>query len=82
MRSSGTVYLNGETAFAFSVEKLYCEVAMKQSNPTKEQPTKEQVREYMQRRQAEHRPLPDLKEIRRQLGWDLAQLGSIGTCPK
>jgi len=55
---------------------------MKQSNPTKEQPTKEQVREYMQRRQAEHRPLPDLKEIRRQLGWDLAQLGSIGTCPK
>lgn len=50
---------------------------MKQSTPTKEQ-----VREYMQRRQAEHRPLPDLKEIRRQLGWDLANLGRIAGCAK
>jgi hypothetical protein len=35
------------------------------------QPTKEQVREYMQRQAAEHHPPPDMREIRRQLGWDL-----------
>jgi hypothetical protein len=34
-------------------------------------PTKEQVREYMERRQAEHTPPPSRDEIRRQLGWDL-----------
>lgn len=36
-------------------------------------PSKEQVREYLQHRQAEHRPPPDIKEIRRQLGWDLLE---------
>ena len=36
-------------------------------------PTKEQVREYMQRQAAEHRPPPDMKQIRRELGWDLEQ---------
>jgi hypothetical protein len=34
-------------------------------------PTKQQVREYMERRQAEHTPPPSRDEIRRQLGWDL-----------
>lgn len=34
-------------------------------------PTKEQVREYMERRQAQHLPPPSRQEIRRQLGWDL-----------
>jgi hypothetical protein len=38
------------------------------------QPSKEQVREYMQRQVAEHRPPPDMREIRRQLGWDLEQM--------
>jgi hypothetical protein len=37
-------------------------------------PTKEQVREYMQQRQAEHKPPPDMKQIRRQLGWELSAL--------
>lgn len=35
------------------------------------QPTKEQVREYLRRRLAEHSPPPDVKEIRRQLGFEL-----------
>jgi hypothetical protein len=34
-------------------------------------PTKEEVRRYMQRRQAEHLPPPDIKQIRRELGWEL-----------
>ena len=33
-------------------------------------PTKEQVQEYMGRRQSEHKPPPSCEEIRRQLGWD------------
>ncbi len=37
-------------------------------------PTKEQVREYMQQRQTERRPPPDIKQIRRQLGWELSAL--------
>jgi hypothetical protein len=36
-------------------------------------PTKEQVREYMERRQVAHTPPPSRDEIRRQLGWDLVQ---------
>ena len=36
-------------------------------------PTKEQVREYMERRQAQHQPPPSCQEIRRQLGWDLIE---------
>jgi hypothetical protein len=36
-------------------------------------PTKEQVREFMKHRQEEHNPPPDIKEIRRQLGWDLLE---------
>ncbi|HEU4372845.1 MAG TPA: hypothetical protein VFS02_05110 [Telluria sp.] len=34
-------------------------------------PTKEQVRAYMLRREAERRPPPPPAEIRRQLGWRL-----------
>lgn len=34
-------------------------------------PTKEQVREYMDRRTHSAEPPPTLEEIRRQLGWDL-----------
>lgn len=37
------------------------------------QPTKEQVREYMQRRQAERTPPPDQKQMRRELGMDLIE---------
>lgn len=35
-------------------------------------PTKEQVRAYMLRREADRRPPPPPAEIRRQLGWCLA----------
>lgn len=35
------------------------------------QPSKEAVRDYMQHRQREHAPPPDLKRIRQELGWDL-----------
>ena len=35
-------------------------------------PTKEQVRAYMLRREADRRPPPAPAEIRRQLGWRLA----------
>ena len=37
-------------------------------------PTKEQVREYMERRQVAHKPPPSRDEIRRQLGWDLVEM--------
>jgi hypothetical protein len=37
------------------------------------QPTKEQVREYMQQRQAAHCPPPSQKEINRMLGRDLIE---------
>jgi hypothetical protein len=36
-------------------------------------PSKEQVREFMKHRQEEHSPPPDIKEIRRQLGWNLLE---------
>jgi hypothetical protein len=36
-------------------------------------PSKEQVREYMERRQAQHQPPPSCQEIRRQLGWELVE---------
>jgi hypothetical protein len=35
-------------------------------------PTKEQVRQYLALRQKENCPPPSIKEIRRQLGWNLA----------
>lgn len=42
--------------------------------PNCKQPTKQQVRQYMEDRQREHKPLPDQNEIRRQLGWDLIEM--------
>lgn len=36
-------------------------------------PTKEQVREYLRRRQVAHSPPPDIEEIRRQLGFKLLE---------
>jgi hypothetical protein len=38
-------------------------------------PTKEQVRDWMEHRQAGHRPLPDIKQIRRELGWGMNKSG-------
>lgn len=32
-------------------------------------PTKEQVRNWMNHRHTDHHPLPDIKQIRRELGW-------------
>ena len=34
-------------------------------------PTKQQVREWLALRLLRQRPLPDIKQIRRELGWDL-----------
>ncbi|MFM9434819.1 hypothetical protein ACFDR9_001881 [Janthinobacterium sp. CG_23.3] len=42
-------------------------------------PTKEQVRAYMQQREAARRPPPTADEIRRQLGWIKAPLHASGT---
>lgn len=38
------------------------------------QPSKEQVRAYMEHRRAEKKMPPSLEEIRRQLGWDLCEI--------
>ena len=40
------------------------------------QPTKQDVRDWLKREVAEHRPPPDPKQIRRELGWDLLQKDS------
>ncbi len=42
-------------------------------------PTKEQVRAYMQQREADRRPPPTPDEIRRQLGWIKAPVPASGT---
>ncbi len=36
-------------------------------------PTKEDVRHYLEKRVKEHKPPPDPKQIRRELGWDLIE---------
>jgi hypothetical protein len=36
-------------------------------------PTKQEVREYMERRVEAHKPPPAMDEIRRQLGWHLIE---------
>jgi hypothetical protein len=36
-------------------------------------PSREQVRAYMERRQAQHQPPPSCQEIRQQLGWELGE---------
>ena len=43
-------------------------------------PTKEQIREYMGRRQAEHKPPPSREEICRQLGWELIEMERYARC--
>lgn len=40
-------------------------------NIQQKQPTKFQIREWLYRRQIEHKPLPDMMQIRRELGWNL-----------
>jgi hypothetical protein len=37
------------------------------------QPSKEQVKRWIEDRAKERKPLPSRKEIRRQLGWDLIE---------
>jgi hypothetical protein len=37
------------------------------------QPTKEAVRNWLQSRQEERRPLPDVQQIRRELGWEMVR---------
>lgn len=41
--------------------------------PQASHPTKEQVRQYMQQRQEEHRPPPTPEQIKRELGWHLVE---------
>jgi len=48
-----------------------------QSN--KHRPTKQQVRSYMEQRIGSRKPLPEMEEIRRQLGWVLSEIGRSGT---
>jgi hypothetical protein len=36
------------------------------------QPTKELVRKWINRRQENPEPLPDIKQIRREVGWTIA----------
>lgn len=45
-------------------------------------PTKQQVRQYMQHRVAEHKPPPPPDEIRRQIGWELAEAARKAAKPK
>jgi hypothetical protein len=40
------------------------------------QPTKEQIRLYMEARQTQQCPPPSIGEIRRQLGWGLTQMSA------
>jgi hypothetical protein len=36
-------------------------------------PSKEQIRQWTSTRQAERKPLPDLEQIRRELGWNFTE---------
>lgn len=38
------------------------------------QPSKETIRKWLREELAQHRPPPDPKQIRRELGWDLVKL--------
>ena len=42
------------------------------------QPTKEQVRHYLESRRTEKSPPPSIVEIRRQLGWGLTAVAADG----
>jgi hypothetical protein len=37
-------------------------------------PTKEQVRQYLDQRVADHTPPPSLEDIRKQLGWKMIEV--------
>jgi hypothetical protein len=43
------------------------------------QPTKHQIRAYLVTRVESRKPLPDMKEIRRNLGWELVEAARNGT---
>lgn len=45
-------------------------------------PTKQQVRQYIEKRSESRKPPPSVKEIRRQLGWELAEMTRNGVLPK
>lgn len=66
---------NDKPASMASLDRLACLVLHRwrwqMVNTSK--PSKEQVREYMERRQAQHQPPPSCQEIRRQLGWELVE---------
>ena len=50
---------------------------------TRNQPTKEQVRHYLETRRTQASPPPSITEIRRQLGWGLsAAVADGGRCPE
>jgi len=38
------------------------------------QPSKETVRQWLQKQVEERRPPPDAKQIRRELGWDMLKI--------
>ena len=40
----------------------------------KKQPSKEDVRQWLQNKLAERRPPPDPAQIRRELGWDMVKV--------
>ena len=46
---------------------------MSQPKQPIKQPTKQEVRDWLKHEVAKQRPPPDLKQIRRELGWDLLQ---------
>lgn len=46
---------------------------MSQPKQSTKQPTKQDVRDWLRRELAKQRPPPDVKQIRRELGWDLLQ---------
>jgi hypothetical protein len=51
---------------------------MDENSRTVAQPSKEQVRAYLENRRMEHKMPPSLEEIRRQLGWDLSEITHQG----
>lgn len=46
------------------------------------QPTKEQIRNYMEARKKQGCPPPSIGEIRRQLGWGLVQADEMERIPR
>jgi hypothetical protein len=43
------------------------------------QPTKQEIRAYLEKRVESRKPLPDMKEIRRHLGWEPVETVRNGT---